>query len=104
MVIKCVASMLTMHWQSLDVEVKEESPTLASVVDNNNGTRLEQQQKKNEEDLGSQKRKDTNSKKSSKNEQERNSNKNGRMVANSALRLCSTGGNYERLGFINYLH
>lgn len=30
---KCVASMLTMHWQSEDVVLKEESPTLASVVD-----------------------------------------------------------------------
>ena len=29
----CVASMLTMHWQSTDIVIKEESPTLASVVD-----------------------------------------------------------------------
>lgn len=37
MVGKCVASMLTMFWQSLDVTLKEESPTLAaSVVENNN--------------------------------------------------------------------
>ena len=35
---KCVASMLTMHWQSLDVTVKEESPTLASVVDKTNSS------------------------------------------------------------------
>ena len=31
---KCVASMLTNHWQSTDVNIKEESPTLASVVEN----------------------------------------------------------------------
>lgn len=37
LVAKCVASMLTMHWQSADVTIKEESPTLASVVDNANG-------------------------------------------------------------------
>ena len=29
---KCVASILTMHWQSLDVRIKEESPQIASVV------------------------------------------------------------------------
>ena len=29
LVAKCVASMLTMHWQSSDVKIKEESPTLA---------------------------------------------------------------------------
>ena len=30
---KCLASMLTMHWQSEDIVITEESPTLASVVD-----------------------------------------------------------------------
>ena len=30
---KCLASMLTMHWQSEDIVIMEESPTLASVVD-----------------------------------------------------------------------
>ena len=30
---KCLASMLTMHWQSEDIVIREESPTLASVVD-----------------------------------------------------------------------
>lgn len=37
LIAKCVASMLTMHWQSTDVTIKEESPTLASVVDQSNG-------------------------------------------------------------------
>jgi hypothetical protein len=36
---KCVASMLTMHWQSADVIIKEESPTLASVLDHSNGAK-----------------------------------------------------------------
>ena len=36
MVGKCLASMLTMYWQSRDVLLKEESPTLAaSVVETN---------------------------------------------------------------------
>ena len=36
MVGKCLASMLTMFWQSRDVLLKEESPTLAaSVVETN---------------------------------------------------------------------
>ena len=30
---KCLASMLTMHWQSNEIVITEESPTLASVVD-----------------------------------------------------------------------
>ena len=34
MVAKCVASMLTNHWQSSAINIKEESPTLASVVEN----------------------------------------------------------------------
>ena len=38
LVAKCVASMLTMHWQSSDIKIKEESPTLASVVDHSNGS------------------------------------------------------------------
>ncbi len=36
---KCVASMLTNHWQSTDIYIKEESPTLASVVDHSNGVK-----------------------------------------------------------------
>ena len=36
MVGKCLASMLTMYWQSRDILLKEESPTLAaSVVETN---------------------------------------------------------------------
>ena len=36
MVGKCLASMLTMYWQSKDILMKEESPTLAaSVVETN---------------------------------------------------------------------
>jgi len=34
LVAKCVASMLTNHWQSSAINIKEESPTLASVVEN----------------------------------------------------------------------
>ena len=41
---KCLASMLTMHWQSEDIVITEESPTLASVVDSSD-------KKKNTTDL-----------------------------------------------------
>ena len=33
--------MFTMHWQSTDISIKEESPTLASVVDHSNGAKNE---------------------------------------------------------------
>lgn len=39
LVAKCIASMFTMHWQSSDIKIKEESPTLASVVDHSNGSK-----------------------------------------------------------------
>ena len=40
MVGKCLASMLTMYWQSRDILLKEESPTLAaSVVETNSNNK-----------------------------------------------------------------
>ena len=44
MVGKCLANMLTMYWQSRDILLKEESPTLAASVvetnsNNNNNTK-----------------------------------------------------------------
>ena len=41
LIAKCIASMFTMHWQSTDISIKEESPTLASVVDHSNGAKNE---------------------------------------------------------------
>ena len=41
LIAKCIASMFTMHWQSTDINIKEESPTLASVVDHSNGAKNE---------------------------------------------------------------
>ena len=49
--VKCLASMLTMHWQSLDVRIAEESPTLlaASIFDEEDGTSTLKGKKSEEE-------------------------------------------------------
>lgn len=41
-----------MHWQSTDVTIKEESPTLASVVDQSNGAKNQSQEQEAGQKVG----------------------------------------------------
>ena len=92
MVIKCVASMLTMHWQSLDVEVKEESPTLASVVDNNNGTRIDKKMNGQEEDSAETAKAKATQQQQELDKEEEEKKKKSRRITNSASGLKAATG------------